>query len=52
MKKPIRLQYSKSTRVYTHIDREEKKTEITGLPPQASLKAVITRVKAMGLRVK
>lgn len=51
VKKPIRIQYKKSTGVVTHIDRSGKKTIIPGLPPQASLKAVIARAKALNLEI-
>lgn len=49
---PIRIQYEKSTGVVTHIDRSGKKTVIPGLPPQASLKAVIARAKALNLEME
>lgn len=46
----IRIQISESETI--HIDEAGKVTKVTGLPPQASLKAIIARAKAQGLRVK
>ena len=49
----IVLQYSKTTGKHTHEDKETGvRTEVTTLPPQASMKAVKARAKAMGLRVE
>jgi hypothetical protein len=48
----IKIEISKSTGKATHIDKDGKKTEITNLPPQANLKAVIVRAKAMGLDMR
>lgn len=52
MKKPIRIQYRKSTGEVIHIDRGEKRTIIPDLPPQASLKAILARIKALGLETE
>ena len=41
---------SKSTGKVIHKDKDGNKTEITGLPPQASLKAVMAKLKVLGLR--
>ncbi len=48
----IRIQVSKSTGRTVHIDKNGKPTEITNLPPQASLKAILARAKAMGLSTR
>lgn len=48
----ITIQTSKSTGKTFHVDENKKVTEITGLPPQASLKAILIRIKAMGLKEK
>lgn len=48
----IRIQTSKSTGKTTHIDGNGRKTEISNLPPNASLKAILARTKALGLKVK
>ena len=52
MRKPIRIQHKESTGQVIHIDRDEKKTVIPNLPPQASLKAILARIKALGLGVE
>lgn len=51
---PIRIQYEKSTGKHFHVadDEQGTRTEITALPPQASLKAVKARAKAMGLKMR
>lgn len=48
----IKIEISKSTGKATHVAKDGKRTEITALPPQASLKAVIARAKAMGLKMR
>lgn len=49
----IEILISESTGKVTHENKiTGHKTEIKGLPPQASLKAILARVKALGLRVK
>lgn len=45
----IKVQISKSTGKIVDIAENGKKTLITGLPPQADLKAIKARRKAMGL---
>ncbi len=50
--KPIKIQYIKSTGEHRHVDENGKETRINGLPPQASIKAVKARTKAMGLKLK
>lgn len=52
MSEPIRIQISESTDETIHTDETGKITKITGLPPQASLKARIAKAKAQGLKVK
>jgi hypothetical protein len=46
----IKVEISKSSGKVTHI-KGDTKTTITGLPQQASLKAIIARAKGMGLEV-
>ena len=48
----IDIEISKSTGKAVHIDDNGKITEIKNLPPQASLKAILARAKAMGLKVR
>ena len=48
----IRIQTSKSTGKVIHTDAQGKTTEVTELPLKASLKAILARVKAMGLKDK
>ena len=52
MKKHIRIQYRKSTGEVIHIDRDDKETVIPNLPPQASLKAILARIKALNLEAE
>ncbi|MEE8574273.1 MAG: hypothetical protein V3T30_02575 [Thermodesulfobacteriota bacterium] len=47
----IKIVYKKSTGEHFHEDEVGKRTKITALPPQASIKAVKARAKAMGLKV-
>lgn len=49
--KPVIIEYEKSTGRHFHI-KDNKRTEITNLPPQASLIAVKKRAIAMGLKVR
>ncbi len=49
----IEILISKSTGRVTHEDKTTgHKTEIKGLPPQVPLRAVLARVKALGLKTK
>lgn len=48
--KPIIVKISKSTGEVVHI-KDEVKTVISSLPPQANIKAILARMKAMGLRI-
>ena len=49
----IHIKLSASTKKVTHKDTNTGVTaDITGLPAQASLKAILARVKAMGLKVR
>lgn len=47
----ITIQISKSTGKVIHKDLDVE-TVLTNLPPQASLKAIFARAKAMGLKVR
>ncbi len=49
--RPIRVEISKSTGKVIHI-KDGKRTTVTGLPPQANMKAIMARLKAMGLEVR
>lgn len=48
----ICIQVSKSTGKVTHTDSQGREMEISGLPPQASLKAILARIKVVGLKEK
>ncbi len=52
----IRITISKSTGMVTHTIREkdgkEQSIEIKGLPQEADLKAILARIKALGLKEK
>ena len=49
----IHYQLSASTKKVTHKDTDTGiTTDIPGLPPQASLKAILARAKALGLKVR
>ena len=47
----IRVEISKSTGKVAHV-KDGKRTVVTGLPPQANMKAIMARLKAMGLEVR
>lgn len=51
-KRPIKIQYKESTGEVIHVGRSGKKTPIHGLPPQASLKAILARAKALSLEIE
>ena len=52
MSNPHKIQFIKAENKYQHEDGDTKiKTTITGLPPQASGKAVKARARAMGLKL-
>ena len=48
-KKPIRVHFKEATGEAIHINREGKKTVISGLPPRAPMKAVLARMKVLEL---